>query len=284
MTTRLNYRIAQAGVAVALLGVLWATGCSSSSKKKDLPQTIESKVTATQSEPDRVSYIEVSPWSLEPGGTVQVKAGGTQGRTGKVTLKGLAGDAAGREFVKPLTESKPGEYLAEYGATDNLPAGEYMVEVELSGGPSGQAAKLTSSRKLAIVKKAVVDTLAIACSEARATFEREPVAYFEFNRDELTAESQAAVASAAEKLRGLGAKLGKVTIEGHCDERGALEYNLALGARRAKQVQRALSAALGSAVTLDTVSYGEAKPVVPDAASEADHAKNRRAVLELSCK
>ena len=80
MTTRLNYRIAQAGVAVALLGVLWATGCSSSSKKKDLPQTIESKVTATQSEPDRVSYIEVSPWSLEPGGTVQVKAGGTQGR------------------------------------------------------------------------------------------------------------------------------------------------------------------------------------------------------------
>lgn len=282
MTTRSNHRLAQAGVAVALLGVLWATGCSSG-KKKDLPQTIESKVTATQSEPDRVSYIEVSPWSLEPGGTVSVKAGGTQGRTGKVTLKGLAGDAAGKEFVKPLTEAKPGEYVAEYGSLDNLPAGEYLVEVELSGGPTGQPAKLSSSRKLAIVKKAVVDTLAIACGEARATFEREPVAFFDFNRDELTAEAQASIARAADKLKSLGVKLGKVTIEGHCDERGALEYNLALGARRAKQVQRALTAALGSSLVSDTVSYGETRPSVPEASTEADHAKNRRAVLELSC-
>jgi peptidoglycan-associated lipoprotein len=55
---------------------------------------------------------------------------------------------------------------------------------------------------------------------------------------------------------------GKITIEGHCDERGATEYNLALGERRAKAVKDYLVAAGVGADRIATVSYGEERPFV----------------------
>lgn len=70
----------------------------------------------------------------------------------------------------------------------------------------------------------------------------------------------------------------KVSIEGHTDERGSREYNLALGERRAKAVQRILLLNGAAAEQLGTVSYGEEKPVDPGH-NEAAWAKNRRAVL-----
>jgi peptidoglycan-associated lipoprotein len=69
-----------------------------------------------------------------------------------------------------------------------------------------------------------------------------------------------------------------VIIEGHCDERGTNEYNMALGASRAKAVERALIAAGVSSSTLDTISYGEEVPLDPGH-NEASWAKNRRVHL-----
>lgn len=263
--------------------LLVSASCKSRNTTKDLPQTIESTVTATAPAADSISYIEVSPWQVEPGGSIQVKAGGTADRSGKVTLTGLAGEGAGREFTKAMQETPPGVYVAEFAGTENLPAGEYRVEVELSGGP-GAPAKLTSSRKLAIVRRPTVDAVAVACAEARTAFQSQPLAQFEFNRDDLTPAARAAIDAAAQRIEPFLAKLQSLTVEGHCDERGSLEYNLALGARRARAVQQALAAKLGSAVTIGTVSYGETRPVIPNAASEADHARNRRAMAELICR
>jgi peptidoglycan-associated lipoprotein len=68
----------------------------------------------------------------------------------------------------------------------------------------------------------------------------------------------------------------RIEIEGHCDERGTSEYNLALGAKRARTVKEAL---VGLGVTgdrLDTVSYGEELPLCRDT-SETCYAMNRRA-------
>jgi peptidoglycan-associated lipoprotein len=67
----------------------------------------------------------------------------------------------------------------------------------------------------------------------------------------------------------------KVILEGHCDERGTNEYNMALGAARAKSVERALIAAGVPSSTLDTISYGEEVPLDPGQ-NEAAWAKNRR--------
>ncbi len=70
----------------------------------------------------------------------------------------------------------------------------------------------------------------------------------------------------------------KVVLEGHCDERGTREYNLALGENRSNAVRGFLISAGVSARQIDTVSYGEERPVDPGH-SDAAWARNRRAVL-----
>ncbi len=67
-----------------------------------------------------------------------------------------------------------------------------------------------------------------------------------------------------------------VQIEGHCDERGSAEYNLALGDRRATATKNALVALGIPADKLKTISYGKERPLCTDATEEC-YARNRRA-------
>ena len=69
-----------------------------------------------------------------------------------------------------------------------------------------------------------------------------------------------------------------VTIEGHCDERGTPEYNIALGERRAKAVSQYLQSLGVMSSQMTTVSYGEEKPLDLSRTTEG-FSKNRRAVL-----
>lgn len=68
----------------------------------------------------------------------------------------------------------------------------------------------------------------------------------------------------------------KVEIEGHCDERGTVEYNLALGAKRARAAKEYLSALGAAAERLTTISYGEELPLCREH-DEACWQRNRRA-------
>jgi peptidoglycan-associated lipoprotein len=72
-----------------------------------------------------------------------------------------------------------------------------------------------------------------------------------------------------------------VTIEGHCDERGTREYNLALGERRATAVRNALVALGIPANRLKTISYGKERPAVLGS-NDAAWAQNRRGVTVLN--
>ena len=72
----------------------------------------------------------------------------------------------------------------------------------------------------------------------------------------------------------------QVTIEGHCDERGTREYNLALGERRANAARQYLIAQGVPAARLKTISYGKERPD-PVGSDEAAWARNRRAVSAL---
>lgn len=72
-----------------------------------------------------------------------------------------------------------------------------------------------------------------------------------------------------------------VTLEGHCDARGTSEYNMALGAERARSVKSALQGLGISASRLETVSYGEEVPLDP-AQDEGAYAKNRRVHFSAS--
>ena len=101
--------------------------------------------------------------------------------------------------------------------------------------------------------------------------------YFDYNSFTL---SPAARQSLERNAAWLQANLDtKVTIEGHCDERGSDEYNLALGERRAVAVKRYLATLGVNAERLATISYGEERPAVAGH-DERAWAQNRRAELK----
>ena len=97
--------------------------------------------------------------------------------------------------------------------------------------------------------------------------------FFEFDRYDLTNESRGTLKGAAEWLKKNPA--AKVEIEGHCDDRGTNEYNLALGAKRANAAKDYLTTLGVAEGRLSTTSYGEEIPVCREE-SEACWQKNRR--------
>ena len=100
--------------------------------------------------------------------------------------------------------------------------------------------------------------------------------YFEYDQARLAQSDISVLATHADFLREF--RTHSVTIEGHCDERGTREYNLALGERRAQAVQNYLTSAGVQSSQIDMVSYGEERPADPGK-TESAYAKNRRAVL-----
>jgi len=106
-------------------------------------------------------------------------------------------------------------------------------------------------------------------------------AFFEYDSSELTSEAQQVLNGNAGVLKKFAS--WTVTIEGHCDERGTAEYNLALGERRAVTT-RAYLISLGIAADrLRTVSYGKEFPFEPGH-EESAYSKNRRAHFVVTAK
>jgi peptidoglycan-associated lipoprotein len=95
---------------------------------------------------------------------------------------------------------------------------------------------------------------------------------FGFDQSTLTSESQGSLQKLADCVRQAPAK--RIVISGHADERGTTQYNIALGARRADSARKYLSD-LGVASKLDTVSFGEEKPLCSDQTEDC-WARNRR--------
>jgi peptidoglycan-associated lipoprotein len=98
--------------------------------------------------------------------------------------------------------------------------------------------------------------------------------YFDYDRFDLRAEDQATVQAAATWLK--ANPNVKFTIEGHCDERGSTEYNLALGDNRANAARQALVNAGIGADRVKTISYGKEKPFCTES-NESCWQQNRRA-------
>jgi peptidoglycan-associated lipoprotein len=99
--------------------------------------------------------------------------------------------------------------------------------------------------------------------------------FFELDRSDITQEGRATLGRQAEWLKKYPNV--SVTIEGHCDERGTREYNLALGERRAQAVKNYLVANGIPANRIQTVSFGKERPAVLGS-DEAAWAQNRRGV------
>ena len=102
------------------------------------------------------------------------------------------------------------------------------------------------------------------------------VFYFDFDKADLSAEARESLVHHANRLKENSGM--KIRLEGHADERGTREYNLALGERRAQAVERYLQVQGVSSSQMETISYGEESPVA-SGSSDAAYSRNRRVEL-----
>jgi len=180
----------------------------------------------------------------------------------KQVLQGetAVGKQAGAE-VKATTE-KPGLTAEELAAREK--ALKEQAEKELLAREQAAAAAEKASRESVAVAKegeVLVDI------------------YFEFDSFSLTPESREILQKHADWLS--GHPNYSLIIEGHCDDRGTTEYNLALGERRAAETMKFLVELGIDKSRIKTISYGEEMPLDP-AENEAAWAKNRRVHFVVS--
>jgi len=102
------------------------------------------------------------------------------------------------------------------------------------------------------------------------------VIYFDYDSSDIRADFQSIVQAHAKYLS--GHPQTTITLEGHTDESGSREYNLALGERRALTVRRQLVLLGATAGQIKTVSYGEERPVA-EGHDEQSYSQNRRAEI-----
>jgi peptidoglycan-associated lipoprotein len=150
---------------------------------------------------------------------------------------------------------------------EEAPAVTKMPEQEVSG---VQEQGMTEAE----IREREAQERAAAEAAARAALPELQRIFFDFDQYVLTPEARDILADNAAYIK---ANPGiKVRIEGHCDERGSDEYNLALGERRAQAAQKYLVSLGIDPNRLDIISYGEEKPL-DSGNDEAAWAKNRRA-------
>ena len=102
------------------------------------------------------------------------------------------------------------------------------------------------------------------------------IVYFDYDSYVIKPEFQQLIEAHARFLKANGQR--KIVVEGHTDERGGREYNIALGQRRSEAVRRALTLLGVPDAQIEAVSLGEEKPAIPGA-DEAAWAQNRRAEI-----
>jgi peptidoglycan-associated lipoprotein len=155
------------------------------------------------------------------------------------------------------------------GSTKVTPAGSttYTITASGPGGSANSTARVTVSTPAPPVEPAPSPDLdSLFLKEVQD-------AYFDFNKADIRPDARAALAKTADFLRNYPQL--RVTVEGHCDERGSTEYNLALGDRRAGAVKQYLVSLGLSADRISTVSFGKEKPFCTQG-NEACWQQNRR--------
>ena len=142
----------------------------------------------------------------------------------------------------------------------------YTITASGPGGSANATARVTVSAPPVEPPPAAPDLNELFLKEVRD-------AYFDFNKADIRPDARQALAKTAEFLRNNPGV--RATVEGHCDERGSTEYNLALGDRRAGATKQYLVSLGISADRISTVSFGKEKPFCTQS-NEACWQQNRR--------
>jgi peptidoglycan-associated lipoprotein len=167
-------------------------------------------------------------------------------------------------------------FLAACGPATNPPPPKWTAENQTATGTASQGATQKASRESMPKSPSGSSLEALRKGQSTETPASSPLkdVYFGYDRADLQPDARATL-----KANGAWLKANpsaRVQIEGHCDERGTQEYNLALGAKRAQAAKDYLVTLGVAADRLSMISYGEEVPVCKDA-NEGCWQKNRRA-------
>lgn len=156
---------------------------------------------------------------------------------------------------------------------DNVPVEDRSGKTVLPGG-AGTGTTRTDATSVAKSDVKQVDLSKSAQDEVALTGAR--IVYFDYDSFAIKSDYQAVIESQSRYAK--ADKNRKVAIEGHTDERGGREYNLALGQKRAEAVRRAMGLLGVNDAQIEAVSFGKEKPAA-QGSDEASLAKNRRAEI-----
>lgn len=146
---------------------------------------------------------------------------------------------------------------------------EFKIQDDLSTNPPAQPYETVNNEQDAIAMNKQVQ-------EKSQEIEVQDRVFFGYDSFDISTESKKVLDTQVAWLKS-DEKI-KITIEGHCDERGTREYNLALGERRAESAKQYLIAQGINSNRISVISYGKERPAFMGA-SEETFAKNRRAVV-----
>jgi peptidoglycan-associated lipoprotein len=164
-------------------------------------------------------------------------------------------------------ETGPEDGMEAGGSGQSQTGGQSTSADDLTGGGAGAATGSVSSENMSGPEPGTQEHLVVNVGDR---------VFFGFDEYQLSSEAQATVENLAAWMKQYPGK--EVTIEGHADERGTREYNLALGAQRANAVRDYLIVMGIDPNRIETVSFGEERPAVQGSNEDA-WAQNRRAVF-----
>jgi peptidoglycan-associated lipoprotein len=177
--------------------------------------------------------LQASPTFIEQGQSSQLTWSSTNAT--KVVLGGEAVAPEGNKTVQP-------EQSTTYSITASGPGGDAATSVRITVSPAARSAEVSSPP--------------LPFDELFRQNVRD--AFFDYDKYDIRPDARDSLARTAEFLRRYPE--AKVTIEGHCDERGSLEYNIALGEERAEATKKFLTSLGIDPNRMKTVSYGKERP------------------------
>jgi peptidoglycan-associated lipoprotein len=232
----------RASLLVALAASLFIFACNKKPKQVSAPPVAPPAPAAAQP----TVTIQASPSAVEKGDSS--------------TLSWTSTDAT------QLTIAPDVGTVTAQGSTKVTPSDSttYTITASGPGGSANASARITVATASPATAEPTLDEL----------FTREVRdAYFDFNKADIRSDARAALGKTADFLRNYPQM--RVTVEGHCDERGSTEYNLALGDRRASAVKQYLISLGISADRINTVSFGKEKPFCLQSTEDC-YQQNRR--------
>ncbi|HKV64434.1 MAG TPA: peptidoglycan-associated lipoprotein Pal [Candidatus Acidoferrum sp.] len=241
LASRSLYRV---GLLVAMAAAIFALGCG----KKSVATPPATKTTAPPPATPTVT-LQASPSSVNKGDSATLSWNSTDAtqltiapEVGAVTAQGSTKVTPSDTTTYTITATGPGGSAnASASVTVNAPA----PPVEQPKGPTDDELFLREVRD----------------------------AYFDYDKADIRPDARAALSKTADFLK--NNPRFKVTVEGHCDERGSTEYNLGLGDRRANAVKQYIVSLGVPADRVSTVSFGKEKPFCMES-KEACWQQNRR--------